>query len=1181
MSGEYMVRVVRFALLVLCVACLLPAEAMAQGETTSAIVGQVRDTTNAVVPGAIVTITNPDTGLRRSAKTDDLGRFNFPQLKPGTYSVKVEALGFEPRQNNNVVSGLGQKQTVDFTLGVAQSRETVEVSSEAPILNPENANTSVTLNAPALEDLPNPGGDLTYPLQFAAGALINTAGSGNDFVGGTNGYGNVEFNGLPALSNGYIVDGLETNDPLTNLNSGLSTNLVLGLNSISEVTVNTLSYSVDQGRYGASQVNYVTKSGTNQLHGNLYELWNGALLNAADYFTNATPENHKPGSTVNHFGGSLGGPIVHDRLFFFFDSEWVRIALPIVTPTTVPSAAFQQYVLQQLPLGGTDSVTGSNYPAATQLVPFYQKMFSLYGNVSGTALAVLGCPFNADSSPASGSPPDGNGCANRQSVSHSSDDHEQVQTARVDYNVNEKNTTWFRFQTDNGLQAAYTDPINPLFNALSPQPLYSFAAGYTHVFSQNLVNYFNPAFSWYASLFGPSDFQKTLSAFPIVLQGSGANAPFTTIGGLDNTWVQGRRASRFFINDNLAWSRGAHELRFGTNTRIFRLNDYDFGQGTVPSVVYTTLPQFIYGVASTTTKTFPLTANEPFRFLNLDLYAQDTWRVTSTLTWTFGVRDTFNSNPLNPHDQVARLRGSFNSISHDVIQPLNGAIQTHLGNLFSSSPIAILQPRTAIAWQFEPKTVLRTGFGIFSDILPGSVADLIGTNPPYVQTFQGGLFGSVGKAGSAGCDPVVGCTAIAPGVPNSAVDATIAATQRFSSGFPQGQLSCASPQANAAICLPPVAMTAVPDGKLHAPYFMEWSLGVEHQFGTTASLQVQYVGTRAVNQPYLTQVNGYQTVCQGCFAPFPYRAPTDARFAVTDPRFAAVTQFSTGENSHYSGLQLTAMKRLGHGLQGQVNYTWSHCMDAVSNGGFLQFSAGGILSPLPGELARDYGPCDYDIRHNLNAQYVYQLPIQARNHLLAQALNGWQVSGTIFWHSGIPFSVLSTPYSANGNGIVQGSGPQFASVVPGVPLYAHHPVAGVTQPGTIQWLNPDAFASAVDPSTGQCSGGDNPQHCQFGNLGRNALRGPNFFWNDFYLTKWFPVTERVKLRIEAQFFNVFNHPNFGLPSMVLAGIPGKPSTQTGFGALTYATSPPTGLLGVGLGGDSSPRMIAFQARLEF
>ena len=345
-------------------ACFLlfaPAALFSQGETTSAIVGQVTDATSAAIPGALVTITNHETGLQRRATADEQGRFNFPQLKPGAYSVKAEAEGFDPQQNDNVISGLGQKQTVDFTLKVAESKQTVEVSGEAPLINPGNANTSTNLNAPALENLPNPGGDLTYPLQFAAGALINTAGSGNDFVGGTNGYGNVEFNGLPALSNGYIVDGLETNDPLTNLNSGLSTNLVLGLNSIAEVTVNTLSYAVDQGRYGASQVNYVTKSGSNQFHGNLYELWNGSRFNAANYFTNATPGNHKPRSTVNHFGGSVGGPIVHDKLFFFFDSEWVRIALPIVTATTVPTPAFQSYVLQQLPLGGTDSVTGSVY----------------------------------------------------------------------------------------------------------------------------------------------------------------------------------------------------------------------------------------------------------------------------------------------------------------------------------------------------------------------------------------------------------------------------------------------------------------------------------------------------------------------------------------------------------------------------------------------------------------------------------------------------------------------------------------------------------------------------------------------------------------------------------------------------------------------------------------------------
>jgi hypothetical protein len=1140
---------------------LLPEATFSQGETTSAIIGQVSDASGAAVPNATVTVKNKETGLRRSASTDDSGRFNFPQLKPGPYSVEVEAEGFEPQQNDSVSSALGQQQTLDFRLKIAQSKQTVEIRSEAPILNTENANTFTTLNAHALEDLPNPGGDLTYPLQFAAGALINTAGSSNDFVGGTNGFGNVEFNGLPALSNGYIVDGLETNDPLTNLNSGLSTNLVLGLNSISEVTVNTLSYAVDQGRYGASQVNYVTKSGSNRLHGNLYELWNGSKFNAANYFTNATPGSHKPRSTVNHFGGSVGGPIIHDKLFYFFDSEWVRIALPIVTAATVPTLAFQNYVLQQLPLGGNDSVTGSVYQPSPQSVPFYQKMFSLYGNTNGTPLTVLGCPFHVGGGrPAIAN--DGDGCANRQSVSHSSDDHEQVQTVRIDYNINEKNTTWFRFQADTGLQAAYTDPINSLFDSASPQPLYSFAAGYAHVFSQNLVNYFNPAFSWYESLFGPVNFRKTLSAFPIVLQGSGANAPFTTVGGLDNTWVQGRRAARFFINDNLAWSHGAHEVRFGTNTRIFRLNDYDFGQGTVPTVTYTTLAQYIHGVASTATKTFPTSANEPFNFLNLDLYAQDIWKVAKKLAWTFGIRDTLNSNPLNPHQHIARLSGSFNSISHDVNQPLNAAIQANLDNVFASTPLAILQPRTAIAWQFEPQSVVRAGFGVFSDILPGTIADVVGVNPPYVRTFQGGLLGTVGG------------TAIAPGIANSAVDATVAANQTFGSGFARGQLSCASAQANAATCLPPVAIAAVPDGKLHAPYFMQWSFGLEHQLGTTGNIRAQYVGTRAVNQPYLTQVNGYQAVCAGCFTPFPYVRPID-------PRFGTATQFSTGANSHYNGLQVTATKRLGNGFMGQLNYTWSRCMDTVSNGGFLQFSAGAILSPLPRDLARDYGPCDYDIWHNLNAQYIYQLPVKVRNRLLGYALNGWQVSGTVFWHSGIPFSVLSTPYSANGNGIVNGSGPQFASVVPGVPLYEHNPIPSVTQPGTVQWLNPNAFVSTVDPSTGACLGGDNPKDCQFGNLGRNALRGPHFAWSDFYLTKWFPLAEGVKMHFDVQFFNVFNHPNFALPSMLLAGIPGNPSTQTGFGAITSTTAPPTGLLGVGLGGDNSPRMIAFQLRLDF
>ena len=720
----------------------------------------------------------------------------------------------------------------------------------------------------------------------------------------------------------------------------------------------------------------------------------------------------------------------------------------------------------------------------------------------------------------------------------------------------------FRFQSDDGLQAAYTDPINPVFNALSPQPLYSFASGYTRVFSPRLVNYFNPAFSWYESLFGPPDFQKTIDAFPIVLRGSGANAPFTTLGGLNDTWVQGRRAARYFINDNLAWSVGAHELRFGTNSRILRLNNYNFGQGTVPVVEYTTLPQFIYGVASTASRSYPIANNQPYNIINVDLYAQDTFKVSRKLTWTFGIRATHNSNPSNPHGALARIAGSFNSISHDVNQPLNAVLKTDTKNVFAGVPLLMWQPRTALAWNVLKKTVVRTGFGMFSDMLPASVVDLVGVNPPYYRNFEGGLLGNIGG------------TAIAPGVPDSAVDATAAADRGFLAGFTRGALSCASPNANPATCLQPVSITAVPDGKLRAPYNMQWSFALEHQVGDSLNVRAQYVGTRSVNQPYQTQENGYQTVCEGCFAPYPYKKPVD-------PRFGAVTQLNTGAKSHYNGLQLTADKRLAKGLQFTANYTWSHCMDTVSNGGFLPFSAGGILQPLPGRLQRQYGPCDYDVRHNFTFQYVYQLPWKVKSRQLGYAVNGWQVSGSAFRRSGIPFSVLSTPYSANGNGIVQGGGPQYANYVGGTSAYEKNSVPGATQPGTLQWLNPDAFASTVDPRTGACAGGDSVKNCQFGNLGRNSLRGPFFTSGDLYITKWFPLNERVKLRMDGQFFNVLNHANFGLPILGLAGVPGVRSTQTGFGALSYTTAPPTGLLGVGLGGDSAPRLIAFQARIEF
>jgi hypothetical protein len=392
-------------------------------------------------------------------------------------------------------------------------------------------------------------------------------------------------------------------------------------------------------------------------------------------------------------------------------------------------------------------------------------------------------------------------------------------------------------------------------------------------------------------------------------------------------------------------------------------------------------------------------------------------------------------------------------------------------------------------------------------------------------------------------------------------------------GFGGGALSCASPHANPSTCLPAVNVTALPPGGLAVPYYVQWSAGIEQQLPNRMMLRAQYVGTRGHDLTYQMHVNGYQTVCQGCFAPYPYGAPPD-------PRFGDVTQFMSDATSRYNGLQLTLDRRPSAGLSWIVNYTFSHAQDEVSNGGFLPFSAGALLSPLAGELARNWGDADYDVRHNLSATYSYELPLHASRAWVASLVDEWQISETFFWRTGLPFTIQSAPYTANGRGIINGGGPQFATLVPGVPLYATSLLQGVTPPSALQWLNPDAFVSTVDPSTGACRGGDSPVTCQFGTLGRNTVRGPRFFWTDLYVSKRLGTSKSVAWRAELQVFNLFNRANLGLPTSI-AGIPGHANTQTGFGALTYTTSPPTGLLGVGLGGDNSPRMIALQIRLQF
>ena len=1153
----------------------------AQSGTSSAISGTVLDSSGATVANAEVKAIEVDTKTTRAEQTDPGGHYLFSQVNPGTYQVTVQTNGFAVSTSAPTPVGVGRTVTLNFSLHVQTDNQTVEVTAQQGLLTLDNSNTTTTIEAQTIKDLPNPGQDLTYVAQFAQGALMNTAGSSSD-AKAPGGYGNVEFNGLPATSNGYILDGYDSNDPWLGLNIGLSTNLVIGLDAVDQSTVNTNSFSVDQGRYAVAQVNYFTKSGTNSFHGDLYEIWNGSLFNAEDYFLHAndSPGNiaKKPRSVVNEFGASVGGPIRKNRLFFFGHYEGIRIALPIVTPTTLPTPAYQQYVLGQLATGGYDPVTGTNLPAQPAEIPFYKNMFSLLPPPGGSPVAITACPLDPSGNllpaPTNGSLLDGSGCASQQQRSLNNSDRENLIVVKVDHTINAKDSIWYRFQQDTGLQAEFTDPINAIFNSYSPQPQRTLVVGYTHIFSPTLVNQFNPGADWYSSIFEPNNYAQVEQRFPIMLTSGSDSVPFTTVGGLDDTFAQGRKVTQWQINDNLTWTRGRHTLHFGVNTRRVDTSDYDLGEGIVPTVAYNDLSEFTYGAAYTAQQNFPVSLKDRVAVGNLEYYGMDTFKPSAKTTLTYGMRVTWNTNVTSPQRLFGRMAGSFLDASHETNQPLDQVILGNVQDLFAATPLFIYQPRTSIAYQPLPHTVVHAGFGVFNDIIPQQIADNGLINAPNDPSFTGGIGGQVGGLG------------IAPGVPGSAVDAAASANRLFQTSYSAGGAPCAGIQPGAPTCPLAVSLNTFPTGTLKTPYYYQYSLGVEQQIGSHGDLRADYVGTRGLHEPYQVQLNGYQDVCGGCFAPFPYQQPLDQRFG-------NVTEFQTGASSVYNGLQTVYTQQWG-GLTLRANYTFSHCLDEVSNGGLLAFSTQGLESPLPGELSRQYASCDYDVRNNLSAYGLYQVPFRSSHSFLRQVLGGWSFSETGFLHSGLPFSVLSQPYSANGNGVLQAYNPaqttqfavpNYANRVPGVPLYRKTPYPGVTIDGTKQWLNPDAFVSVVDPTTGACYTGvpgvqnDHPTICQFGDSGRNSVRGPHFTYSDMYITKSLPIREGIRLRIDGQLFNAFNHPNFALPSTVQAGVPG--SVPARFGTLQSVVEPPTGLLGVGLGGDSSPRMIAFQGRIEF
>jgi hypothetical protein len=443
----------------------------AQTSTSGDISGSVTDETGAAVPGATITVKSQDTGATQVLTSNGAGTYRASLLKPGRYSVSVTAGGFQTTSTEVAVQ-VGQVATTDLKLSIGSNATVVDVTSEAPLLHTENADISTTFSAQAVQALPNPGNDLTYVAQTSPGAVMNTSSPSN---GTAFGYGNFSVFGLPATSNTFTLNGTYENDPFLNLSSSGATNLLLGNNEVSEVSVVSNAYGAQYGGLGGAQVNEITQSGTNKFHGNAVYQWNGSVLNANDYFRNQTPDlTPRSFDNVNQFAASIGGPIIKDKLFFYVNYEGIRIVLPTSGTVFAPTPTY---------INNTIANAAVNDPAA---VPMYKQLFSVYQNANGYSTAT---PSMSD--------------PNAQVYTYSAGNftHEFLLTSRVDSILSSKDTAFAHFKWDKGTQATYTDPLNPIFNALSIQPSFEGTLGETHVFTPNVTNQFLFSVLWYSSVF--------------------------------------------------------------------------------------------------------------------------------------------------------------------------------------------------------------------------------------------------------------------------------------------------------------------------------------------------------------------------------------------------------------------------------------------------------------------------------------------------------------------------------------------------------------------------------------------------------------------------------------------------------------------------------------------------------
>jgi hypothetical protein len=1052
------------------------------GQDTATIVGTVTDPTGAAVADGQVLLVNLATQFSRSAQTSSTGQYVAPSIPTGSYQITVTKQGFQKLVRSGVELTAASTLNVDLQLKVGNVAETLSVTSTAPLLQSQSAEVSALIDTKQIVALPLVSRDFTDLVLLVPGAHL---GAATNLAEGGSAYSmragaNYSVNGAVAAGNSYLIDGIY------NRNLWLNTLVMVPIvDAIQEYRVLTSNYSAEFGEAAGAVTEVNTKSGSNKIHGSVWEFLRNDKLNANNFFNNLN-KVARPGFHRNEFGATVGGPILKNKTFFFGDYQGIRLSTPQASTSTVPTLAQQQMV-----------ETGNFSGLGTTIYNPYSTTASAAGVVTRTPFPGNQIPANL-LDPAAVKlakllpvPTSGGTTANyiyNGTLSQQTDQFD----VRVDQNLGSSDRLFVRYGYDNSTQvtpgiipapANSGIPIGPYLStnaAGTTTPLLNQSAtiGYTRTLSPTMVSesHFGLV-RWHAQitpLDAPYATATALGIPGINLSAQSGGIPAFTVSGFteigdNSTYPEDSAITTFQADSSLTKIWGSHTFKTGFVFLRHRFNGFsafptrgtfDFnGQFTRQigsSSSQTALADLALGAPDSITRNI-LTSEFGMRIFSVAPYLQDSWRVTDRLTAELGLRWEVDAPPNDVHNHWSNLNVQTGQL---VVAGQNG-----YGSRLRNFDLNTFAPRVGLAYALtsDKKTIIRTGFGISYVDMDAGGAQLYKNLPYY--------FSQVVSTDINGMPAVT----LSQGLPTP-VQPSLSNQTALSSGSPNAW-----------------------DFNLRETEILQWSAGIQRQLRSDLILDVTYVGTRG-ERILVNSVNLNQSV-PGAGAQGPRRPYNNI-----NPNLVTVAYRTDAGDSKYESLQVRLDKRFSQGFNFGLSYTYaSYLSDAGNPNGGGNADVQNYMC-----IACNWGPVPDDYKHVLSFNHVLESPFGAGRKYVThgiggQILGGWNLSGIWTARSG---GRLTPTYSTSVSNS-SGGGTQRPNRVASGNLASGQ--------GIYHWFDPTAFVA--------------PAQYTFGNSGTGILLGPSAFNVDMSLTRNFKLTERFGLNFRAEAFNTLNHTNFGNPNV--------------------------------------------------